>query len=83
MKAEVEKHMDDEIDALFSLTLWMQDTIPITIIDCFFLKICYVRWCAGLYWGNAVEAKFIIHVFWSYTSCILDRLKLRDDGKSA
>jgi hypothetical protein len=36
MTVEVEKHMDGEIDALFSLTLLMQDTIPLTTIDCFF-----------------------------------------------
>jgi hypothetical protein len=36
MIAEVEKHMDGEIDALFSLTLLMRDRIPITTIDYFF-----------------------------------------------
>jgi hypothetical protein len=39
MTAEVKKHMDGEIDALFSLTLWMGDTIPLTTVDCFFLAL--------------------------------------------
>jgi hypothetical protein len=38
MTVEVEKHMDGEIDALFSLTLWMRDTIPLTTVDYFFLR---------------------------------------------
>jgi hypothetical protein len=36
MTAEAEKHMDGEIDTLFSLTLLMQDTVPLTTIDYFF-----------------------------------------------
>jgi hypothetical protein len=36
MTAEVEKHMDGEIDALFHLTLLMQDTVPLTTVDYFF-----------------------------------------------
>jgi hypothetical protein len=36
MTVEVDKHMDGEIDALFSLTLLMRDTVPLTTIDCFF-----------------------------------------------
>jgi hypothetical protein len=36
MTVEVEKNMDGEIDAIFSLTLWIQDTIPLTTVDCFF-----------------------------------------------
>jgi hypothetical protein len=36
MIEEVEKHMDGEIDALFSLTLLMRDRIPITTIDYLF-----------------------------------------------
>jgi hypothetical protein len=35
MTAEAKKHMDGEIDALFSLTLLMRDTIPLTTIDYF------------------------------------------------
>jgi hypothetical protein len=80
MTVEVEKHMDGEIDALFSLTLLMQDTIPLTTIDCFFWKVCSIRWGAGLHEDNAAEAKFVIHIFWSYASCISDTLKLRDNG---
>jgi hypothetical protein len=38
MITEAEKHMDGEIDALFSLTLLMRDTIPLTTIDYFFGK---------------------------------------------
>jgi hypothetical protein len=34
MTAEVEKHTDGEIDSLFSLTLWMQDMVLLTIVDC-------------------------------------------------
>jgi hypothetical protein len=37
MTAEVEKNMDGEIDALFCLTLWIWDTVPLTTVDCFFL----------------------------------------------
>jgi hypothetical protein len=36
MTAEVKKHMDGGIDALFSLTLSMRDTVPLTTIDYFF-----------------------------------------------
>jgi hypothetical protein len=36
MTVEVEKHMDSEIDALFSLTLLMRDMIPLTTVDYFF-----------------------------------------------
>jgi hypothetical protein len=36
MTAEAEKHMDGEIDALFSLTLLMRDMVPLTTIDYFF-----------------------------------------------
>jgi hypothetical protein len=36
MTAEVEKYMDGEIDALFSLTLLIRDAIPLTTIDYFF-----------------------------------------------
>jgi hypothetical protein len=36
MTTEAEKHMDGEIDVLFSLTLWMRDTIPLTTVDYFF-----------------------------------------------
>jgi hypothetical protein len=37
MIAEAEKHMDGEIDALFSLTLLMRDTVPLTTIDYFLI----------------------------------------------
>jgi hypothetical protein len=43
MTAEAEKHMDGEIDALFSLTLLMQDTVFLTTVDYFFRKVCSVR----------------------------------------
>jgi hypothetical protein len=36
MTAEAEKHMDGEIDALFHLTLLMQDIVPLTTVDYFF-----------------------------------------------
>jgi hypothetical protein len=36
MTAEVKKHMDGEIYALFCLTLRMRDTMPLTTVDCFF-----------------------------------------------
>jgi hypothetical protein len=75
LTAEAEKHMDGENDA-FSLTLLMRDMVPLTIVDCFFSKDCFVRWGARLQGSNAAEAKFIIHVFWSYASCISDTLKL-------
>jgi hypothetical protein len=75
MTAEAEKHIDGEIDTLFCLTLGMRDTIPLTTVD-YFLKACSVRWGAGLQGDNATEAKFTIHVFWSYASSILDTLKL-------
>jgi Ca2+/H+ antiporter len=48
-----------------------------------FLKVCPVRWGAGLQGGNATEVKFIVHVLWSYALCILDTLKLWVHGKSA
>jgi hypothetical protein len=83
MPAEAEKHMDDEIDTLFYLIWWMRDTIHLTTVDCFFLKVCSVRWGAGLQRGNANEGKFIVHIFWSYMSCISDTLKIWDDGKLA
>jgi hypothetical protein len=38
MTAEAKKYMDGEIDALFYLTLWMWDTIPLTNVDCFFWR---------------------------------------------
>jgi hypothetical protein len=38
MIAEAEKHMDGEIDALFSLTLLMRDMVPLTTIDYFFFE---------------------------------------------
>jgi hypothetical protein len=76
MTAETKKHMDGEIDALFSLTLKMRDTIHLTTIDCFFLKVCSVKWGAEHQGSNAAEVKFIVHVFWSYASCISDTLKL-------
>jgi hypothetical protein len=38
MIAEAEKHTDDEIDALFSLTLRMRDMIPLIIVDCLFFE---------------------------------------------
>jgi hypothetical protein len=76
MTAKAEKNMDGEIDALFSLTLLMRDTIPLTTIDYLFWKVYSARWGVGLQGGNAVEAKFIVHVFWSYVSCISDTLKL-------
>jgi hypothetical protein len=76
MTMEAEKHMDGEMDALFSLIFLMRDTIPLITIDYLFWKVCSVRWGAGLHGGNAVEAKFVVHVFWSYTSCISDILKL-------
>jgi hypothetical protein len=76
MTAEAEKDMDGEIDALFCLTLLMRDMVPLTTIDCFSLKVCSVRWGAGFHGGNVVEAKFIVHVFWSYASCISDTLTL-------
>jgi hypothetical protein len=76
MIAKAEKHMDSEIDALFYLALWMWDTIPLTTIDSFFLKVCSIWWGVGLQGGNVAEAKFVFHVFWSYGSCISDTLKL-------
>jgi hypothetical protein len=76
MTAEAEKHMDGEIDALFYLTLLMQDTLPLITIHYFFWKVCSVRWGAGLQGGSATEVKFVVHVFWSYASCITDTLKL-------
>jgi hypothetical protein len=48
MAAEAEKHTDDEINVLFSLTLLMQDMVPLTVVDCFFWKVCSIRWGAGL-----------------------------------
>jgi hypothetical protein len=50
MIAEAEKQMDGEIDALFSLTLLKRDTIPLTTVDYFFWKACFIRWGVGL-WG--------------------------------
>jgi hypothetical protein len=44
MTVEAKKHTDGEIDALFSLTLWMRDMVPLTIVDCLFLKVCSVQW---------------------------------------
>jgi hypothetical protein len=76
MTAEAEKHMYGEINALFSLTLLMRDTISLTTIDYFFGRFASVRLGAGLQGGSAAEAKFVIHVFWSYASCISDTLKL-------
>jgi hypothetical protein len=76
MPAEAEKHMASEIDALFSLTLLIRDTVTLTTIDCFFWKISSVRWGAGLQGRNATKVMFIIHIFWYYASCILDTLKL-------
>jgi hypothetical protein len=76
MTAEAEKDMDGEIDALFCLTLLMRDMVPLTTIDCFSLKVCSVRWGARFHGGNVVEAKFIVHVLWSYASCISDTLTL-------
>jgi hypothetical protein len=38
MTADAKKHMDGEIDPLFSLTLLMRDTIPLTTIHYFFLE---------------------------------------------
>jgi hypothetical protein len=76
MTADAKKHMDGEIDPLFSLTLLMRDTIPLTTIHYFFWKVCSVRWGAGLQGGSSAEAKFVVHVFWSYASCISDTLKL-------
>jgi hypothetical protein len=38
MTAEAEKHMDGEINALFSLSLWMQHMVPLTTADCFFWR---------------------------------------------
>jgi hypothetical protein len=50
MTVEAEKHMDGGIDALFSLTLLMRDTVPHTTIDYFFLE-CLLRlmecWTSG------------------------------------
>jgi hypothetical protein len=43
MTVEAEKHMDGEIDALFSLTLLMRDTVFLTTVDYFFRKVCSVR----------------------------------------
>jgi hypothetical protein len=63
MTAEVEKYMDGEIDALFSLTLLIRDAIPLTTIDYFFLKVCSIRWGAGFQGGSAAEVKFIVHIF--------------------
>jgi hypothetical protein len=83
MTAEAEKHMDDEIDALFSLTLWMWDIVPLTIIDWLFLKVCSVRWGAGLQGGNVAEVKFVVLLYWSYASCISDALKLWVDARWA
>jgi hypothetical protein len=40
MTAEAEKHIDGEIDALFSLTLLIRDTIPLTTIHYFFWMVC-------------------------------------------
>jgi hypothetical protein len=60
MIAETEKHTDDEIDALFSLTLRMWDMVPLIIVDCLFLKVCSIRWGTRLQGGNITEAKFVI-----------------------
>jgi hypothetical protein len=76
MAVEAKKHMDGEIDALFYLTLLIIDTMPLTTVDCFFWNVCSVRWGPGLQGGNAAKAKFVVHVFWSYASCISDTLKL-------
>jgi hypothetical protein len=38
MTAEVEKHMDSEINALFSLTLWMRDTNLLLLLIAFFWR---------------------------------------------
>jgi hypothetical protein len=76
MIVEVEKHMDGEIDAFFSLILLMRDMVPLTTVDCFFWKVCSIRWGAGLQGGNVVKEKFIVHVFWSYASYISDTRKL-------
>jgi hypothetical protein len=83
MTAEAEKHTDGEINALFSLTLWMWDMVSLTIVDCLFLKLCYVRWGAGLQGGNTIEVKFVVHFYWSYASCISDALKLWVDARWA
>jgi hypothetical protein len=40
------------------------------------LYVCSIRCGAGLQGGNVAEAKFVVHIFWSYASCILDTLKL-------
>jgi hypothetical protein len=37
--------------------------VPLTIVDCFFWKVCSVRRGVELQGGNDVEAKFFIHVF--------------------
>jgi hypothetical protein len=50
MTAEAGKHMDGKIDTLFSLTLLMRDTVPLTTIDYFFLEclLCsMVCWTPG------------------------------------
>jgi hypothetical protein len=54
----------------------MRDMISLTTVDCFFLKVHFVRWSGGLLGGNAAKGKFIIPVFWSYASCLSDTLKL-------
>jgi hypothetical protein len=36
MPVEAQKHMNDEINTVFCLTLGMQDTVPLTIVHCFF-----------------------------------------------
>jgi hypothetical protein len=60
MTAEAEKHIDCEIDALFSLTLLIRDTIPLTTIHYFF---GWFAWGARLQRGRVTEAKFVVHVF--------------------
>jgi hypothetical protein len=60
MTVEAEKHMDSEIDALFSLTLLIRDTIPLTTIHYFFGRFA---WGARLQRDRVAEAKFIVHVF--------------------
>jgi hypothetical protein len=60
MTAEAEKHTDGEIDSLFSLTLWMRDMLPLTIVDCLFFECLLCLMGCPLQGGNAAEAKFIV-----------------------
>jgi hypothetical protein len=61
MTAEAEKHMDGEIDALFSLTLWMRDMIPLTTVDFFFF-------CRFTLFGGVLDSREAMPPRWSSSS---------------